>query len=330
MKRKALTIISLVLVLIGCSIRNEYEGAEGDSSNVDGIIVDGSQYIRAWELALVDASGIVTIGEAGQGSPVPSGDPVFAIPGYPARGIVAVKTTGGNEGFVEPVTGYRIYVRHGEDGKTYTPAIHDRDISQIQIYKGTELLRELRGQDVASLLELFGQQGPNNEFPFESEPRYTVLLHGDDAIGRNYGITTKDGEFGLAHTESKLPAAIAPYFADHTTGVHVDWSDLTNPLIDEDIKSGLQTALLALAAKEEERFRSVFISESAADAFLFMLDHDYRFDEIGATEEDGAGRIVVEVKGEAVYKNDSMIRAVHHLYYFMKNKNGLWRLAAID
>jgi len=337
MKRMLLTLTALILTLGGCSSDptspkptppNPTPAEETNASEVDYVNVGGKHYLYAWELALADTNGIAEIGEVEEGSVIPSGTPVYEIPGYPERDLVAVKTDIGSTGLVTNTSGYLVYVEHGEDTKY--PEIDDQEVRLVRIYKGSELLRELYEEDVTSFLEQFHQPGPHNEFPFDSGPQYTVLFVGKGALGQNFGITEKDGQFGLAHIESKLPDGIARYFEELQPGVHVDWNRWNDPLVNADIREDLQTALNALAAKDEDRFRSAFISESAADAFAMMLENDYRFDEIGTVQEDGAGRIVVEVQGEAIYENRVQIESFHHLYYFKKDEEGRWRLAVID
>ncbi|WP_235560963.1 hypothetical protein [Bacillus sp. FJAT-28004] len=58
------------------------------------------------------------------------------------------------------------------------------------------------------------QQGPYNEFQTDQIRQLTVLLNMDQTLGLNYGILEKDGEFGQAHIESKLPTEIARYFEE--------------------------------------------------------------------------------------------------------------------
>jgi hypothetical protein len=211
--------LCLLLILItGCSQSDAFSNTKpvpsntSESSYADFINVGDKHYLNAWELALVDAKGIEEIGKVKQGTVVSEGTTVYSIPGYPEHDVVVVKADSNAVGLVRNVTGYLVYVRHEGDGKSYYPEIEVQHVRQIKIFKGSDLIRELNGKDVNSFLHLFKQQGPYNEFQFESEPQYTVLFIGDKVLGHNYGVMEKDGQFGLPHIESKLPDAISDYF----------------------------------------------------------------------------------------------------------------------
>lgn len=212
---KLLYILLMVATLTaGCSQSNfkSASGPNSESDDPDYIQVGDKFYIHAWELALVNTSEIVEFGEVEHASVIPKGTPVYEIPGYPEQDVVAVKTDTNNTGLVTNISGYLIYVQQEENGKSHYPEISGQPFTQIQIFKGRDLLRELNGEDVDSFLRLFNQQGPHNEFLAGDGTIYTVILIGDQPLGNNYGLREKDGRFGLSHIESKLPDEIADYF----------------------------------------------------------------------------------------------------------------------
>ncbi|GMK38792.1 hypothetical protein PCCS19_18460 [Paenibacillus sp. CCS19] len=213
MKRLYMYLILIVVVLAGCS-RTSSEPSTEQSSYPDYVTVDGKNYLNAWELALIDLDGLKAIGKVEQSSVVPLGVPVYEIAGYPEEDVIAVKFDGHPGGLVANLSGYLIYVQQEDNGKSHYPTdIAKEPIKQIQIYRGSELLRELRNEEeVNAFLALFKQQGPFNEIQSERGTEYTVLLIGDGTFGFNYGVMVKDGHYGVTHTESKLPDEMAGYF----------------------------------------------------------------------------------------------------------------------
>ncbi|MFM9280283.1 hypothetical protein [Paenibacillus jiagnxiensis] len=111
-------------------------------------------------------------------------------------------------------------------------------------------------------------------------------------------------------------------------GVFIDFDTISNPLITDDIKSQLKTVLEALANKDEVLFRSQWRSEGGADYFMFLLDREYSFEDIGTVEEDQSGRIVIQVKG--LFKDSTGTDDYLDYYYFVKDKNNNWQLGTID
>lgn len=208
----------LLILMTGCSQSEPISNTKtvhsntSESSYADFINVGGKHYLNAWELALVDATEIEEIGKVERGTVVTEGTTVYSIPSYPEHDVVIVKTDSNDAGLVTNVTGYLVYVRHEGEGESYYPKIEDQPVRQIKIFRASDLLRELKGEDVNSFLHLFKQQGPYNEIQFENGPQYTVLFIGDNVLGHNYGVMVKDGRFGLTHTGSKLPDVIADYF----------------------------------------------------------------------------------------------------------------------
>lgn len=213
---KLLYILLMVATLTtGCSQSNlkSIFGPNSASDYPDYIQVGDKFYIQAWELALVNNTPeIIKFGKVERASVISKGTPVYEIPGYPEQDVVAVKTDSNNTGLVTNISGYLIYVQQEENGESHYPEIAGQQFTQIQIFKGRDLLRELKGEDVDAFLRLFNQQGPHNEFQAGDGTIYTVVLIGDQPLGYNYGLREKDGRFGLSHIESKLPDEIADYF----------------------------------------------------------------------------------------------------------------------
>lgn len=209
------------LVITGCQsiteLSRDYkqEVQHTEAQTVDYINFGDKQYINAWELVVTDPSALVKIGEVERGSRLPLGTEVYEIIDYPEKDIVAVKDDSQGLGIVGNISGYSIYVWYeGPDKPSHYPDITEAQTKQIKIYRGVDLLRTIDEDEVSSFLSLMSQQGPINEFQTEQALHYTVLLNSDHTIGLNYGISEKNGEFGLDHIESKLPAEIARYFIE--------------------------------------------------------------------------------------------------------------------
>lgn len=214
---KIFYVLLLVILITGCAQLSSEQNEQGDdleqeASYVDYINVGDKHYIHAWELVLVDTAGISEIGVVERGLHIQEGTPVYGITGYPEHEVIAVKTDSNKMGLVNNTSCYLIYVQHGDDKKSYYPKIQDQPVKEIKIYRGSKLLRELKGTDMRSFLELFNQEGPHNEFLYDKSPEYTVMFLVDNALGYNYGIMEKDGQYGLTHIESKLPDEMARYF----------------------------------------------------------------------------------------------------------------------
>lgn len=105
--------------------------------------------------------------------------------------------------------------------------------------------------------------------------------------------------------------------SEFEAGVFVDLDEVNDPLFNEDIKKLLNTTLDSLANNKEEEYRNVFRDKKTANAYMYLLGKDYRFDEIGTIEEDNEGRIVVELRGKE--KDDTGIKTPNAYYYFVKN-----------
>lgn len=117
------------------------------------------------------------------------------------------------------------------------------------------------------------------------------------------------------------------------TGVFVDLDAVDDPLFNDEIKALMKTTLEALANKDEQAFRSVFIDEQAADAFMYLFGRDYYFDHFERIEIDEDygkydGRITVYVTGKVRY--DGEIQEPNSAYAFIQDKNKHWKLGGID
>ncbi|GIP45460.1 hypothetical protein J45TS6_39190 [Paenibacillus sp. J45TS6] len=181
--KKAVYIFFLTILIVGCTQSISKSPETEPNSEADYINVGDKHYLNAWELALVDTTGISEIGKVERGSIILEGTPVFEISGYPEHNVVAVKADSNYAGLVTNTSGYLVYVLHEKDGKSHYPKTQDQQPKQIKIFSGSELLRELKGEDLSSFLVLFNNQGPHNEFHFEKRPEYTVLFIGDNALG---------------------------------------------------------------------------------------------------------------------------------------------------
>lgn len=208
---KYMSVLFLLLILFssGCQSSNN-EGTKPYFINIGD-----KHYLNAWEIILTDPVKSVKFGEVEKSSRVPEGSSVYEIEGYPGREIVAVKDPDNEAGLVRNMTGYGVYVLYeGSDKPTHYPEINESETKIINIFKGTRLIRTLTGDDVQTFISLMDEQGPHNEFPTEQFSQFTIELINDQILGLNYGISEKNGDYGLAHIESKLPAEIARFFED--------------------------------------------------------------------------------------------------------------------
>jgi hypothetical protein len=218
MKRICLFLFVFLLMITGCGTETDLGTKDNESdkrsdSTVDYISFGDKQYVNAWELSLEDTAKIEKIGEVERGSRISAGTAVYEIVGYPERDVIAVKDSDG-PGLLVNRTGYSIYVlNEGSDHPSHYPNILDLQVEKINIYKGVTLLRTLEGEDVRTFLSLLDKHGPYNEFQ-GLDSKFSALLITDNTLGYNYGILEKDGEFGLAHIESKLPTKISQFFTE--------------------------------------------------------------------------------------------------------------------
>ncbi|MFD1773822.1 hypothetical protein [Paenibacillus rhizophilus] len=142
----------------------------------------------------------------------------------------------------------------------------------------------------------------------------------------------KNSDTGI-QGESSAPSASPSSVQDESpsslkAGVFVNVENSSEPLLNEEIKRLLQTALTSMANKDTEAFRSVFADDRSSDAQLHLLNSDYAFNQLGTVQQDHANRIVVEIIGKA--KQDIGITDTYLYFYFVKNAQGQWFLGAID
>ncbi|MFB9324705.1 copper amine oxidase N-terminal domain-containing protein [Paenibacillus aurantiacus] len=112
-------------------------------------------------------------------------------------------------------------------------------------------------------------------------------------------------------------------------GVFIDWESANDPILNDVIKENLQNTLKSMANKDQAAFKSVFIQNTASSAFLYLLDNEYRFESLGEVRDNGEGRIEVPVAGK-VKNSEGTVKTTNLIFYYMKNKQGEWRLASID
>jgi hypothetical protein len=133
---KVLSIALMVLLLTGCTSvhlrtpESERYAETVETSEIDFINIGDKQYVNAWELALVDTTEMEAIGEVERGSIIPEGTPVYEISGYPEQEVVAIKHDGSASGLVTNISGYLVYVLHGEGSTSHYPNIQDQQVKQ--------------------------------------------------------------------------------------------------------------------------------------------------------------------------------------------------------
>ncbi|SFT09581.1 hypothetical protein [Paenibacillus sp. BC26] len=211
---RLLLAIGLVMIT-GCGNGGNSGVHASNESVADYIDFGDKRYLNAWELSLLESTKIDKIGVVERGSRISGNNAVYEIEGYPDRDVVAVQDDSAAIATIENRTGYSIYVLfEGADQPSHDPNLLDLPVEKVNIYRGTRLLHTYEGEDVRTIQRLLDQKGPDNEFRTDAAARLTVLFITANTLGYNYGITEKDGAYGLAHRESKLPADIARFFAE--------------------------------------------------------------------------------------------------------------------
>lgn len=134
-------------------------------------------------------------------------------------------------------------------------------------------------------------------------------------------------------TSSAAPAAPAAPQPEQTaapamtTGVEIDWEDIDSPLWEEDMRGPLEAALHAIVDKDAKALNGA-LSPDAAGIFEYMLENDYKFEEIDDVHAE-AGRVLVPV-GSELALNGETPREVEVTFYFEQDGAGIWRIVSID
>jgi hypothetical protein len=116
------------------------------------------------------------------------------------------------------------------------------------------------------------------------------------------------------------------------SGVFIDWKSMDDPLIDDSLRTALQTFLTAVTKPDEAGYEKIFPNHTTEDHadFRNVLEEpmNYRFDKVGkAIEEDG--RILVPVSGTS--RDDVFgIRDFSNNLYFKQNAQNEWQVILID
>ncbi|NUU73956.1 hypothetical protein [Paenibacillus xylanilyticus] len=111
-------------------------------------------------------------------------------------------------------------------------------------------------------------------------------------------------------------------------GVFIDFENVDNPLLNEQIKEGLKKTLEAQVNGDEDVFRATFKTPDTGDAYLGVIGN-YRFTDIGNVQEDTTkNQILVEVDAELA--RETSIDDVALTYYYATDADGNWSLVAID
>ncbi|TYP72087.1 copper amine oxidase N-terminal domain-containing protein [Paenibacillus methanolicus] len=114
-----------------------------------------------------------------------------------------------------------------------------------------------------------------------------------------------------------------------SSGVFIDWKSGDDPLLNEVIIENLKTALASMAEKDIDTFKSVFINSTTPSAFIYLLENEYRFEALGTVMDDRSGRIEITIIGK-VKTSDGIVNETNLAFYYMKDKQGEWKLASID
>ncbi|WP_155986867.1 hypothetical protein [Paenibacillus durus] len=143
---------------------------------------------------------------------------------------------------------------------------------------------------------------------------------------------TKSSDTGIQEASSApsvSPASVQDGSVNSfKAGVFVNIENSSHPLLNEEIKRLLQTALTSMADKDTKGFRSVFADDRSGSAQLYLLNRDYAFDQLGTVRQDHANRIEVQIIGKV--KQDAGVSDQYLYFYFVKNAQGQWFLGSID
>ncbi|MFC4099130.1 stalk domain-containing protein [Paenibacillus xanthanilyticus] len=112
-------------------------------------------------------------------------------------------------------------------------------------------------------------------------------------------------------------------------GVFIDWESVQAPLLHDAIQENLQHVLEAMANQNQAAFKAAFIQETTPSAFLYLLENEYRFEDISTVMDDASGRIQVSIQGK-VKHSDGEVNERQLAFYYMKDQEGEWKLASID
>ncbi|KQY91154.1 hypothetical protein ASD24_23855 [Paenibacillus sp. Root52] len=113
-------------------------------------------------------------------------------------------------------------------------------------------------------------------------------------------------------------------------GVFIDWEQVHDPLLNDEIREVLQEALDANVRSDQSAFRSLFLEPEVADRHWGQFGGNVRYTEIGHVSKDTTkNHILVSVLGE-IMRDTHDVEEYAITYYFAKDEEGKWGLVAVD
>ncbi|WP_223065988.1 hypothetical protein [Paenibacillus caui] len=113
---------------------------------------------------------------------------------------------------------------------------------------------------------------------------------------------------------------------DMKTGVLIDWDELKDPLLNDEIKQLLRDNLEAWVRQDEAAYRDSFKNVPTADAFMYLFGGEVSVTSISDIKQEGKN-IMMRVEGKRIRENEI---SSYSMYYYFNKDGGSWGLAAID
>lgn len=131
-------------------------------------------------------------------------------------------------------------------------------------------------------------------------------------------------------TEPQMPveASHAGQTGTGTITDNIKWEEVKDPLINDQMKDKLKGIIDAMVLQDINKFHAA-IGENLGTAHDYLLDNSMNFTGIDPAFQE-RGRVRVPVNGQFQAAGDTGKRAAAYTFYFEKNTEGEWKLAAID
>lgn len=130
-------------------------------------------------------------------------------------------------------------------------------------------------------------------------------------------------------SQSASPSAHSTHAEDEfSPGIFIDFTQARNDFITDEILNTLKTNLQAIIEKNKEIFVQGFIpGMEKSNLFWIEGDRQYRFYEIAAAQKEG-DRINIAIYYQM--EEGGTIEDSGMTYTFLKDKDGVWKIALID